>query len=149
MPTMEALPCLNSPDVEHYGQPVALVVADTFENARAAANLVDVAYESQPGRFEFESFEDQARPPQRVPTRATPFIALAWRFARCSGLQVIVYRQKGSRRRVRSSTPMMIRIIWPIRSIAMALNSRRSGSMLTPARSDSDGCLGCSRQAAF
>jgi xanthine dehydrogenase YagR molybdenum-binding subunit len=31
--------------IRHYGQPVALVVADTFEEARAAARLIEVAYE--------------------------------------------------------------------------------------------------------
>ena len=31
-----AYPALSSPDVRHYGQPVALVVATTFEQARAA-----------------------------------------------------------------------------------------------------------------
>src|SRR4051812_46623321 len=32
-----AYPALSSPDVHHYGEPVALVVATTFEQARAAA----------------------------------------------------------------------------------------------------------------
>src|SRR5260370_28398739 len=64
--SMEALPCLNTAEVDHYGQPVALVVAETFEDARAAASLVDVKYASEPGRFDFESFEDQAIVPPRV-----------------------------------------------------------------------------------
>src|SRR6266851_5067823 len=64
--TMEALPCLTSPEVDHYGQPVALVVADTFEGARAAASLVEVEYASEPGSFDFESLEDQAIVPPRV-----------------------------------------------------------------------------------
>ena len=34
-----AQPVLTSPEIRHYGQPVALVVAATFEQARAAANL--------------------------------------------------------------------------------------------------------------
>jgi len=66
LPTMEALPCLTSPEVDHYGQPVALVVADTFEGARAAASLVEVEYASEPGSFDFESLEDQAIVPPRV-----------------------------------------------------------------------------------
>ena len=66
LPTMEALPCLTSPEVDHHGQPVALVVAETFEAARAAANLVDVEYASEPGSFDFESLEDQAIVPPRV-----------------------------------------------------------------------------------
>jgi xanthine dehydrogenase YagR molybdenum-binding subunit len=40
-------------DVVHYaGMPVALVVAESFEQARAAAALVAVAYEAGPGRFD-------------------------------------------------------------------------------------------------
>jgi xanthine dehydrogenase YagR molybdenum-binding subunit len=37
-----AHPVLNSPVVSYYGQPVAFVVAETFEQARAAAYLVRV-----------------------------------------------------------------------------------------------------------
>jgi xanthine dehydrogenase YagR molybdenum-binding subunit len=66
LPTMEALPCLKSPEVGHYGQAVALVVADTFEQARAAASLVDVDYASEPGRFDFKSLQDQSYVPPRV-----------------------------------------------------------------------------------
>src|SRR5262245_32964614 len=38
-----AFPVLTGPDIHHYGEPVALVVATTYEQARAAANLVEVA----------------------------------------------------------------------------------------------------------
>jgi xanthine dehydrogenase YagR molybdenum-binding subunit len=40
----EACPQLTGPEVAHYGQPVALVVAETFEQARAAAFLLQVTY---------------------------------------------------------------------------------------------------------
>ena len=43
---------LAGPRVEHYHQAVALVVAESFEQARAAASLVDVTYAPQPGSFE-------------------------------------------------------------------------------------------------
>ena len=43
---------LAGPDVEHYHQAVAIVVADTFEQARAAAALVDVDYVRSPGKFD-------------------------------------------------------------------------------------------------
>ncbi|MFT8635055.1 xanthine dehydrogenase family protein molybdopterin-binding subunit [Novacetimonas hansenii] len=43
-----AQPVLRGPDVHYYGEPVALVVADTFEQARAAAMAVDVRYDSEP-----------------------------------------------------------------------------------------------------
>ena len=36
------VPLLGGPDVQHYHQAVALVVAETFEQARAAAALVHV-----------------------------------------------------------------------------------------------------------
>lgn len=35
----------------HFGQPVALVVADTFEGARAAAALIETAYEAEAADF--------------------------------------------------------------------------------------------------
>ena len=63
LPTMEPLPCLSSPEIDHYGQPVALVVAETFEDARAAAGLVDVEYDVGPGRYDFEALKVRAYPP--------------------------------------------------------------------------------------
>jgi xanthine dehydrogenase YagR molybdenum-binding subunit len=38
--------------IEHYHQAVAVVVAETFEQARAAANLVRVDYARSPGKFD-------------------------------------------------------------------------------------------------
>jgi xanthine dehydrogenase YagR molybdenum-binding subunit len=61
-----AFPTLSGPDVHHYGEPVALVVADTYEQARAAANLVDVTYAREPGRFDFATQLDQAYAPKAV-----------------------------------------------------------------------------------
>jgi xanthine dehydrogenase YagR molybdenum-binding subunit len=66
LPTTEPLPCLNTAEIDHYGQPVALVVADSIEVARGAASLIHVEYESEPGRFDFESVEDEASIPPRV-----------------------------------------------------------------------------------
>ena len=43
---------LGGPDVDHYHQAIAIVVADTFEQARAAAYLLRVDYDRQPGRFD-------------------------------------------------------------------------------------------------
>src|SRR5690606_4876123 len=40
-------PQLHGDRVEHYGMPVAFVVADTFEQATAAAALVAVEYEPE------------------------------------------------------------------------------------------------------
>jgi len=61
-----AFPVLSGPEVHHYGEPVALVVATTYEQARSAASLVDVDYAVEPGRFEFAQQLDQAYAPKKV-----------------------------------------------------------------------------------
>lgn len=43
---------LGGPEVSHYHQALAVVVATTFEQARAAAALIDIRYDTQPGRFD-------------------------------------------------------------------------------------------------
>lgn len=43
---------LGGPEIEHYHQALAVVVAETFEQARAAAALVDIRYETARGRFD-------------------------------------------------------------------------------------------------
>ena len=43
---------LGGPRVEHYHQALAVVVADTFEQARAAATLVRVDYAREQGRYD-------------------------------------------------------------------------------------------------
>ena len=65
-PYMRAQPALNSPEIHHYGEPVALVVATTFEQARAAASLVEVNYVAEPGQYDFAARQDQAYAPKRV-----------------------------------------------------------------------------------
>ena len=45
---------LAGPEVDHYHQAVAVVVAETFEQARSAAALVRVDYARRPGRFDLE-----------------------------------------------------------------------------------------------
>ncbi len=47
----DAHPVLTSPEVSYYGQPIAFVVAETFEQARAAAYLVRVTYERSAGTY--------------------------------------------------------------------------------------------------
>lgn len=51
---------LGGPEIEHYHQAVALVVANTFEQARAAAQLVRITYESTPGKFNLATEKDGA-----------------------------------------------------------------------------------------
>jgi xanthine dehydrogenase YagR molybdenum-binding subunit len=61
-----AYPTLASREVRHYGEPVALVVAATYEQARAAAGLVGVTYDTEPGRFDFATRLDHAFAPKAV-----------------------------------------------------------------------------------
>ena len=51
---------LAGPEVQHYDQAVAVVVAETFEQARAAARLVRVDYAPGKGRFDLAAGKDQA-----------------------------------------------------------------------------------------
>ena len=59
---------LGGPSIEHYHQAVALVVAETFEQARAAASLVSVTYRRDPGAY---SLSD-AKPTVKAPPEDTP-----------------------------------------------------------------------------
>src|SRR5829696_7129372 len=52
---------LGGPDIEHYHQAIALVVAETFEQARAAAHLVRVSYSRTQGTFELAAVKDTAQ----------------------------------------------------------------------------------------
>ena len=61
-----AFPTLAGADVHHYGEPVALVVAETYEQARTAANRVDITYAVEPGRFDFATQLDKAYAPKAV-----------------------------------------------------------------------------------
>jgi xanthine dehydrogenase YagR molybdenum-binding subunit len=52
---------LGGPAIEHYHQAVALVVAETFEQARAAAALVKVEYAKTRGEYDLAKAKDGAR----------------------------------------------------------------------------------------
>jgi xanthine dehydrogenase YagR molybdenum-binding subunit len=60
----EAHPVLTGPEVSYYGQPVAFVVAETFEQARAAAYLVRVSYDQSLGKYVLRDSLDRARAPR-------------------------------------------------------------------------------------
>jgi xanthine dehydrogenase YagR molybdenum-binding subunit len=60
----EAHPVLTGPQVTRYGQPVAFVVAESFEQARAAAYLVDVRYDRSSGNYALRNNLDEARIPK-------------------------------------------------------------------------------------
>ncbi|MGZ5182712.1 MAG: molybdopterin cofactor-binding domain-containing protein, partial [Ramlibacter sp.] len=71
---------LGGPEIEHYHQAVALVVAETFEQARAAAGLVKIAYVKGKGEYELAKAKDGAKiakKEDKPETRAGDFNA-AW-----------------------------------------------------------------------
>lgn len=55
---------LAGPEVEHYHQAVALVVAESFEQARAAASLIAVEYAAAQGAFDLKAAKDSAAKPE-------------------------------------------------------------------------------------
>ena len=61
---MNTAKLLAGPDIEHYHQAIALVVAETFEQARAAAQLLDVRYVEQPGVFDLAKAKGSATKPK-------------------------------------------------------------------------------------
>ncbi len=56
---------LGGPEIQHYHQAVALVVAETFEQARAAALQIRVDYVQEKGRFDLEDACCQAKKPKK------------------------------------------------------------------------------------
>jgi xanthine dehydrogenase YagR molybdenum-binding subunit len=54
---------LGGPEIEHYHQAIAVVVAETFEQARAAAALVRVDYARTDGSFDLAAVKDKATKP--------------------------------------------------------------------------------------
>src|SRR6266446_8288424 len=53
---------LGGPDIEHYHQAVAVVVAESFEQARDAAGLIRVTYAKSEGKFDLAAAKDTAAP---------------------------------------------------------------------------------------
>ena len=53
---------LGGPEIQHYHQAIAVVVAETFEQARAAAQLVRVDYVADKGVFDLASVKSSAKP---------------------------------------------------------------------------------------
>ncbi|MBR1281445.1 xanthine dehydrogenase family protein molybdopterin-binding subunit [Bradyrhizobium sp. AUGA SZCCT0177] len=53
---------LGGPEIEHYHQAIALVVAETFEQARAAAQLVRVDYVRTDGVYDLAAVKDSGKP---------------------------------------------------------------------------------------
>jgi xanthine dehydrogenase YagR molybdenum-binding subunit len=57
---------LGGPEVDHYHQAIAVVVAETFEQARAAAQFVRVEYARAEGKYDLEAAKDSAVKPERI-----------------------------------------------------------------------------------
>jgi len=55
---------LGGPEIQHYHQAVALVVAETFEQARAAAERLEMTYTSTDGAFDLASSRGSAVEPK-------------------------------------------------------------------------------------
>ncbi|HYJ41648.1 MAG TPA: aldehyde oxidoreductase molybdenum-binding subunit PaoC [Steroidobacteraceae bacterium] len=53
---------LGGPDIQHYHQAIAVVVAETFEQARTAAQRVQTKYAKAPGAFDLAAAKDGAAP---------------------------------------------------------------------------------------
>lgn len=63
---------LGGPKIEHYHQAVALVVAETFEQARAAASLVQVQYRREKGSYSLADEKPAVnQPPEDTPDKNT------------------------------------------------------------------------------
>ena len=64
---------LGGPEIEHYHQAIAVVVAETFEQARAAAQLVRVDYVRAKGAFDLAAAKDSATSPNAWLRRAARY----------------------------------------------------------------------------
>jgi xanthine dehydrogenase YagR molybdenum-binding subunit len=69
-PRPDVNPVLTGPEVAYFGQPVAFVIAETFEQARAAAYLVRVNYERAHGTYTLHDGLAEAHIPK--PGNAAP-----------------------------------------------------------------------------
>ncbi|RYZ01353.1 MAG: xanthine dehydrogenase family protein molybdopterin-binding subunit [Comamonadaceae bacterium] len=56
-------PQLQGDRVRYYGEAVAFVVAESFEEARAAAGLIRIRYQSEPGEFDLSAARGKAEKP--------------------------------------------------------------------------------------
>ncbi|UTA53096.1 xanthine dehydrogenase family protein molybdopterin-binding subunit [Lysobacter soli] len=55
---------LGGPEIQHYHQAIAVVVAETFEQARAAAQLIRVDYQRTKGAYDLEKAKPDAIAPK-------------------------------------------------------------------------------------
>ena len=55
---------LGGPQIDHYHQAIALVVAETFEQARAASRLIQVSYDRASGAYDLAAVREKATIPK-------------------------------------------------------------------------------------
>lgn len=79
---MNTAKLLGGPDVDHYHQAIAVVVAETFEQARAAAGLVRVDYLQGNGKFDLAKGQESAKMPSDAANADTASGNFADAFAR-------------------------------------------------------------------
>ena len=65
-PIGRRLTLLQEDDVYYNNQPIAIVVADTFEHAREAGARLRIEYERKPAVLDFEQAKQSAHPPDKV-----------------------------------------------------------------------------------
>jgi xanthine dehydrogenase YagR molybdenum-binding subunit len=71
-----ARPVLADAEIRYFGEPIALVVADSFEEARAAAAMVHARFYRAPAAFVLEENLKSAYPPERVGPGFAPDTAM-------------------------------------------------------------------------
>lgn len=68
----KAAPQMTGPEIRSFGQPIAVVVAETFEQARAAAHMVRVRYEPGAVQADLNAGASHAGTPQASSPEQTP-----------------------------------------------------------------------------
>ena len=73
----DVIPLLQDPNIDYFGQTIGLVVAETFEQARDAAGLVKMEYQTQPAIVELQAGLGEAYAPKSVGGMAATVSVLA------------------------------------------------------------------------
>ena len=68
---MNTATLLGGPEIQHYHQAIAVVVANTFEEARAAAKLIRVQYARAPGEYDLAALRDNGASGKHIPKTDT------------------------------------------------------------------------------
>ena len=55
---------LGGPEIQHYHQAIAVIVAETFEQARSASSLLRVKYDRTQGKFDLAAEKDSSKKPE-------------------------------------------------------------------------------------